>query len=323
MHSDHAKPHHTPRGFRNPYGSTGKSLADFLRWQAERRGKRIPAPQRDLSPVVPDLDFIHSCHTRLAATWIGHSTVLVQLAGLNILTDPVFSDRASPLPWSGPRRWQPPGLALEDLPRIDLVLLSHNHYDHLDAASVKALARQAGGSPLFVVPLGVEPWMAAAGIERVQALDWWDELMVGEAKVHFVPAQHWSGRTGIDRNRSLWGGFVVEAEGRSVYFAGDTGYSADFIRIGRRFGEINLALIPIGSYQPRWFMGPQHVDPAEAVKIHQDVRARRSIGIHWGTFQLADDALDAAPAELDAALKAAGLSPKAFVTLRHGQTLKL
>ncbi|MEG0821303.1 MAG: MBL fold metallo-hydrolase [Burkholderiaceae bacterium] len=319
----HAKPHHVGKGFRNPYGSTGKDWRDFLRWQAERRGQVIPAPQADLSVVEPELDFIGSGHSRLAATWIGHSTVLVQIAGMNILTDPVFSDRASLVPWSGPRRWQAPGLALDQLPHIDLVLLSHNHYDHLDAASVKALARQAGGAPLFAVPLGVEAWMAAAGIKRVQALDWWDELMVGEVKLTFVPAQHWSGRTALDRNRTLWGGFVVEAVGRSVYFAGDTGYSPEFERIGRRFGEIDLALIPIGSYLPRWFMAPQHVDPSEAVKIHRDVRARRSIGIHWGTFQLADDALDAAPLELAAARQAAGLSPRSFITLRHGQTLKL
>lgn len=323
MKSDHAKPHHTARGFRNPYGETGKSLADFLRWQAARRGLKIPAPTLDLSGVSPDLDFIHARHRRLAATWVGHSTVLVQVAGMNFLTDPVFSDRASPVQWSGPRRWQPPGLALAELPHIDAVLLSHNHYDHLDAGSVKALARQPGGSPLFIVPLGVGEWMAGAGIERVQELDWWDELVVGEAKVHFVPAQHWSGRTAADRNRSLWGGFVVEAGERRVYFAGDTGYSSDFRRIGERFESIDLGLIPIGSYLPRWFMGPQHVDPLEAVRIHQDVRARRSIGIHWGTFLLADEALDAAPAELAVARKAAGIAPRDFLTLRHGETLKL
>lgn len=323
MKSDHAKPHHAARGFRNPYGESGKSFADFLRWQVARRGLKIPAPTLDLSCVSPELEFIHSGHQRLAATWIGHATVLVQVAGMNFLTDPVFADRASPVQWSGPRRWQPPGLALGELPHIDAVLLSHNHYDHLDAGSVKALARQPGGSPLFVVPLGVGEWMAGAGLERVQELDWWDELVVGEAKVHFVPAQHWSGRTAADRNRSLWGGFVVEAGRRRVYFAGDTGYSSDFRRIGERFESIDLGLIPIGAYEPRWFMGPQHVDPLEAVRIHQDVRARRSIGIHWGTFLLADEALDAAPAELAVARKAAGIAPRDFLTLRHGETLKL
>jgi L-ascorbate metabolism protein UlaG (beta-lactamase superfamily) len=320
---DPARPHHTPQGFRNTAPTSGKTTAEFFRWQRERRTLVIRPPTVDLSAVVPDLEFIRNNRVDFAATWIGHATVLVQLGGLNFLTDPHFSERASPVQFMGPRRWQRPGLALAELPRIDVVLLSHNHYDHLDAGSVDALAAQEGGPPLFLVPLGLDRWMEGAGITRVRAMDWWDRLQIEGAAVTFVPAQHWSRRTLADTNTTLWGGFVVQAANRSLYFAGDTGYGPDFKEIGARFGGFDLSLLPRGAYEPRWFMRDAHVNPEEAVRIHNDIGSRKSLAIHWGTFPLTDEPLDQPLAELAAALERHRLGHADFVTLRHGATLNL
>ena len=326
---DASKPHHTPEGFRNTAQTRHKSTGEFLRWQRERRQLDIPAPKVDLSVVAPDLKFIQNNSTQFAVTYIGHATVLIQISGINVMTDPHFSQRAFPVQFAGPRRWQPPGIALSDLPRIDVVLISHNHYDHLDKASVVALNRQTGGAPLFLVPLGIDRWMRSIGIESSQALDWWQLHEVGDLQITFVPAQHWSRRTLSDRNETLWGGYVGrtaktgQAAGRSFYFAGDTGYGPDFVAIGERFGEIELALIPIGAYEPRWFMSDQHVNPDEAVRIHRDIKAHRSVGIHWGTFPLTDEPLDQPLADLATARAKAGVSAEEFLTLRHGQTMNL
>ncbi len=327
---DPAKPHHRPDGFQNvdPQARMPRSVGEFLRWQRERLALTIPDPQLDLSPVAADLGFIRAATNHFAVTWIGHATALVQIGAANVLTDPHFSVRASPVQWMGPRRWQPPGVALRELPRIDVVLISHNHYDHLDEGSVRALYAQPGGPPLFVVPLGAERWLQRVGITNVRALDWWDRIDVAGLTIHMTPVQHWSRRTLADTNTTLWGGFVVvgQADGRPrrVFFTGDTGYSAQHFKdIGARFGPVDLALIPIGAYEPRWFMATQHVDPTQAVQIHRDLRARRSLGIHWGTFQLTDEPLDQPVRDLAAARDALGVSSEEFVTLRHGQTLRL
>ena len=326
---DASKPHHTREGFRNTAPTRSRSTGEFLRWQRERRELDIPAPKIDLAVVPPDLPFIQGNRKQFAVTYIGHATVLVQLGGVNVLTDPHFSQRAFPVQFAGPRRWQPPGVALSDLPHIDVVLISHNHYDHLDKDSVVALNRQAGGAPLFVVPLGIDRWMKEVGIDNVKAMDWWQGHTVNGVTITFVPAQHWSRRTLADRNQTLWGGFVGqtakagEAGGRSFYFAGDTGYGPDFAEIGRRFDGIDLALIPVGAYEPRWFMADQHVNPDEAILIHRDIKARRSVGIHWGTFLLTDEPLDQPLSDLTVARVKAGIDARDFLTLRHGQTLNL
>jgi len=320
---DASKPHHTPDGFRNTANTPRKTTAEFFRWQRERRDLVIPPPQADLSVVKPDLAFIRSNRTEFAVTWIGHATALVQLGGMNFLTDPHFSERASPVQFIGPKRWQPPGIALTELPHIDVVLMSHNHYDHLDAGSVARLQRQRAGAPLFLVPLGLDRWMDGAGVKAVRKMDWWDAIAVGDARITFVPAQHWSRRTLADTNTTLWGGFVISAAGRSVYFAGDTGYGPDFKEIGARFGGFDLSLLPIGAYEPRWFMKSAHVNPEEAVRIHRDVRSRRTVAIHWGTFPLTDEPLDQPLTELAVARARHKLAPREFVTLRHGETLKL
>ncbi len=328
-HYDASKPHHMPEGFRNTAATRSRTTGEFLRWQRERRQLDIPAPTADLSAVAPDLEFIRGNRTQFAATYIGHATVLVQLGGVNVLTDPHFSQRAFPVQFAGPRRWQPPGVAFDDLPHIDVVLISHNHYDHLDTDSVVALHKQAGGAPLFVVPLGIDRWMQSVGVDNFKALDWWQQLTVGNLQITFVPAQHWSRRTLSDRNQTLWGGFVGQTAktgaggGRSFYFAGDTGYGPDFVAIGERFGGIDLALIPIGAYEPRWFMADQHVNPDEAIQIHRDIKARRSVGIHWGTFLLTDEPLDQPLADFATARGKASIGAEEFLTLRHGQTLNL
>ncbi len=327
---DPAKPHHRPNGFQNidPAAWMPRTFGEFFRWRRERALLDIPAPTLDLAAIVPDLGFIRGRTNHFSVTWIGHATALVQIGRTNVLTDPHFSERASPVQWAGPKRWQPPAVRLEELPRIDVVLISHNHYDHLDENSVRALNAQKGGPPLFVVPLGLERWLASVGVTHVRALDWWDAARVKDVTVHLTPVQHWSRRTFADTNTTLWGGFVVEGESRGklrrVFFAGDTGYSKrHFNDIGSRFGGVDLALIPIGAYEPRWFMSAQHVNPEEAEQIHRDLHAKLSIDIHWGTFQLTDEPLDQPVADLAAARSRHGLSEREFITLRHGETLRL
>jgi len=324
------RPHHRPEGFQNNHIEFApRSLGDLLKWRALALRDGLPkAPTTPTPTVAPDLGFIEAnaragAAMQPAVTWIGHATVLAQIGGLNVLTDPIFSERASPVTFVGPRRAQPPGLALAQLPRIDVVVVSHNHDDHLDAASVKSLAAQPGGSPLFLVPLGNRAWMNEQGIERVVELDWWQRERVGAVEFVFTPVQHWSGRGLHDRMRTLWGGWAVLADDQRLFHAGDTGYSPDFAEIGRRLGGFDIALLPIGGYEPRWFMQAQHVDPGEAVAMHRDLRARRSLGMHWGTFELTDEALDEPPRRLFEQRRAAGLDDDDFFVLAIGQTRKL
>jgi N-acyl-phosphatidylethanolamine-hydrolysing phospholipase D len=326
---DPDKHNRTLTGFRNNYPQA--EPGSILKWQWQRLTQGLPqapANHYQFPMATPEVAWLQDNRSHSSVTWIGHATTLVQLAGLNILTDPMFSERASPFSFIGPQRKVPLNLTLPQLPHIDVVVISHNHYDHLDQASVEQLNRQAGGPPLFLVPLGVKAWMAGVGISNVREMDWWEHTRVGALEVDFVPAQHWSARGLTDRSETLWGGWVLQtAAGAtkpfSIYFAGDTGYSRDFQDIGRRFGSFDLALIPIGAYAPRWFMQGQHVDPAQAVQIHRDVHARRSIGIHWGSFELADDPLDEPPRLLAEESQKAGLESGEFTVLRHGETLKL
>jgi N-acyl-phosphatidylethanolamine-hydrolysing phospholipase D len=298
----------------------------------------LPPPPAAPTPCVrADLPFLHANANagramEPAITWIGHATALVQASGLNVLTDPIFSDRASPVAFLGPRRHQPPGIGLADLPHIDAVALSHNHYDHLDRASVRALARQAGGSPFFLVPLGVRDWLRAQGILNAVELDWWESHEIAGVEFHLTPVQHWSGRGLHDRNRTLWGGWAVFGADFQWYFTGDSGYSADFADTRRRFlgkqtaalgGGFDVALIAIGACEPRWFMRAQHVDPAEAVQVHLDLGAKRSLGVHWGTFELSDEALDYPPRELRRARETQNLTEAAFFLLAVGETRRV
>ena len=310
-----------------------KSLGEVLKWRLGAARDGLPRPPKTPTPRVdPDLAFLHAnaaagASMQPAATWIGHASVLMQLGGLSILTDPVFSERVSPLSFAGPKRHSAPGLLPAQLPRIDAVVISHNHYDHLDAASVDALAAQPGGAPRFVVPLGVKAWFESRGLQDAVELDWWQSTRVDGVEIFLVPAQHWSGRGLADRMKTLWGGYAVFAPDFQMFFAGDTAYSRDFTDIHRHFAPrhgtgrgFDLALIPIGAYEPRWFMKPQHVDPKEAVQIHLDVAARQSIGVHWGTFQLTDESLDEPPRALAAACREGGLADDAFTVMAIGET---
>ncbi|TWC64525.1 MBL fold metallo-hydrolase [Herbaspirillum sp. SJZ099] len=336
---DPGKSNRTETGFRNNYPQPPRP--SFWKWQWERITAGLPKPPANdyqFPLAKPDLAWLKANRQAPSVTWIGHATALLQIGGRNVLTDPMFSERASPFSFIGPKRKAPLPVQIAELPHIDVVVISHNHYDHLDRASVEQLNLQPGGPPLFLVPLGVRDWMNGIGITNVREMDWWDKLSLGSLDIYFVPAAHWSARGLFDRSETLWGGWVFQnlkapatseapaaepSEPYSMYFAGDTGYSGDFRDIGERFGGFDLALIPIGAYAPRWFMQNQHVDPAQAVLIHEDVRAKRSIGIHWGTFELADEPLDEPPQKLAEALKEAHLPADQFITLKHGETLKL
>ncbi|MFN3494905.1 MAG: MBL fold metallo-hydrolase [Hydrogenophaga sp.] len=321
-HHDPAKPHHRPDGFANRYTQTHPDDGPgFWSWQWQRLSNGLMPQNPDRVPrTAPDLAYLNANRSDTTVTWIGHATALWQVGGLNILTDPHFSDRASPFSFAGPRRHTPLPMALDQLPRIDVVLISHNHYDHLDRATVHALHRQPGGPPLFVVPLGLDLWLQREGIGPVLTLDWWDEHRTGALHITLVPAQHWSSRTPWDRNESLWGGFVVDHNGFKLYYSGDTGYSPDFKDIHTRFGGFDFAQIPVGCYEPRWFMQRQHVNEEEAVRIHRDVGSRLSLGVHWGSFRLCDEPIEAPLDRLPAAREALGVGADEFVLFRLGET---
>jgi N-acyl-phosphatidylethanolamine-hydrolysing phospholipase D len=321
---DPDKPHHTQHGFRNNYPHPSKG--NFWKWKWERFRSGLPKePEGGYRPQVlkPDVDALRAKLLNPSVTWIGHATLLLQIGGVNVLTDPHLTERASPFDFIGPKRRVPPALTFEELPHIDIVVISHNHYDHLDRETVERLSNQPGGPPRFFVPLGVQPWFNSLGIHSVVEQDWWEHSEHMGVKVNFVPVQHWSARTRYDVNETLWGGYLLEHQGFKFFFAGDTGYSANFKDIGSRLGPVDLAAIPIGGYEPRWFMKAMHVNPEEAVKIHQDVRARSSIGIHWGTFELTDETIDEPPKRLAVALKEANIDPQRFFVLKHGETRRL
>ena len=337
-------------GFRNNYPHAGH--ASFMAWQWERlrHGTPQPPPGGWLFPTVKtDAALLRSRQANPSVTWIGHATMLVQLAGHNLLFDPVFAPRASPLGFVGPKRVVPLPITIEELPRIDLVMVSHNHYDHLDADAVQRLAAQPQGSPRFLVPMGLKAWFNDLGITRVDEYDWWQSTVasgaaltpnlavaggasavngpgagVGDLRITFVPVQHWSRRRFDDANQSLWGGWVVDGGGLRLIHTGDTGYSKDFRDIGARLGPFDMAFIPIGAYAPRWFMQVMHVDVPEAVQIRADLRAERAIGMHWGTFEsLTDEPLDEPPQLLARQRQARGLSVEQFDVLAIGQTRRL
>lgn len=261
--------------------------------------------------------------TGIRITWINHATVLVQVAGVNVLTDPIWSERASPFSWVGPRRHRAPGLRFEDLPPIDAVVISHNHYDHLDAATLARLI--ARDRPQIHAGLGTARLLARLGLDTRRAVDqdWWQASPCGSATLTFTPAQHWSARSLTDRRRTLWGSWHIRAGGHSVYFAGDTGAGPHFAAIARRLGAPEVALLPIGAYRPRWFMRPQHLDPSEAVAAHRTLGARHSLAIHWGTFRLANEGLETPVRDLAAACTRAGLVQEAFRAVPPGEAWHL
>lgn len=303
--------------FFNPERTIGKGLLDVIEWQL-RRDKApwpaaVPLAATDQPPGRVE-------GNELRVSFVGHATVLIQTAGLNILTDPIWSERAFMVGWAGPKRVTPPGIAFEDLPPIDLVLVSHNHYDHMDLPTIARL--RGSHDPLVITPLGNEHALHGAHSDlRIQTLDWWQHVAFNDrVRVHVVPVYHWSRRRPFDRNKALWGGFVIETPGGNLYVAGDTGLGtgAYFAQARERFGGFRLALLPVGGYEPRWFMKDQHVNPAEAVQVHELLGAPLTLGVHLRTFQLTDEAIDQPEVDLQAALAERNVAPGRFFTLLPG-----
>ena len=360
-----SKPHHTPEGFKNNYPH--ESGGSFWKWRWERMtaGTVAEAPEGGwasvLPSVKPDVAFLKSNRTERTITWLGHATVLLQTNGVNIITDPVFSERTAPVQFAGPKRKVPFMVMPDELPEIDVVLISHNHYDHLDLGTIKDFKTRFPKAQYFV-PLGLKAWFDDLGVDNVRELDWWDVARVGEVTYTFVPAQRWSRHSLSDTNRSLGGGFVVEAvsvlprlqgEGKGedgfpfaanqratiptptlplkgrehvwrFIYTGDTGYSQDFKDIGAKFPQgFDWAAIPIGAYEPRWFMKAQHCNPDESVQIMRDLGARQALAVHWGTWMLTDEALDLPPKDLAIALTKYGVESGRFHVFKNGEMRKL
>jgi len=313
--------HHTADGFRNPHLEPLKR-SPFAYWRMrlfgnddwadnERNVHKVPVAQK-IADLKQPAKSVH-------ITWLGHASFLIQQDTLNILTDPHLSDRASPFSFAGPKRLAPMPVTFSHLPKIDYVVISHNHYDHLDEATIK----QLGNDPVYLVPLKLKAWFTSIGIkpDRVLELDWWDKRQFGPLTITATPSQHWSARGPFDRFETLWATWHINLGKTSVWFAGDTGYNPiQFKEIGSRFSSIDLALIPIGGYAPRWFMKRQHVNVPEAIQIHKDIAAKNSIGMHWGTFQLTAEPIDEPKRLLDQAAKNGTLKPGKFTTMAIGET---
>lgn len=274
--------------YKNTNGkSIDKSLSELLEWRLSRD-----------KPVLSKIEISNSWQEIINnkntnfAIWIGHSTFLINLNGVYILTDPIFSDRASPLKNIGPKRLIEPAININEIPKVDIVTISHNHYDHLDIKSLKIIANKFPQAK-FLVPVGDKKLLEKNNIDNIFEFQWWDTMSINDIDITFTPVQHWSARGIFDRNKSLWGGWYFNAHGLNLFHAGDSGYSKDFVDIKNNLGAPDLAFIPIGAYDPEWFMSESHMNPEEAVKVSLDLNAKQSIGMHWGTFTLtSEDTID-------------------------------
>ena len=313
--------HHLADGrFRNSDGTLiDNSFADLLRWRRE-------APE--ISPVTFPLAekqtaLLRDNREKPTLTWIGHASFLLQLSGINLITDPHFSDRASPLPFTGPKRTTPPGLKVDELPAIDGVLISHNHYDHLDHASIAVLAHRRPQTRFFV-PLKLADTLTKMGAKNIEEFDWGESRPLADGvRLTAEACHHWSARSPFDRNRTLWASWVIETPSLRLLFIGDTGYSTDFSALAEKYGAFDAAIIPIGAYRPRWFMKTAHINPEESVRIFGDLNTRFAVASHWGTFILTDEPMDEPPRALAEALTAAAIPEDRFALFRHGETRDL
>jgi len=292
-------------------------LWDLLKWKLFTRPAPWPKKVENIcKPELPSLVEKEEVFT----TFINHSTLLIQLENFNILTDPIFSAIAGPFSLLGPRRVRAPGLAFEQLPKIDVVLISHNHYDHLDLPSIRALWKK--DHPLFIVPFGNKQLLQSQGIHKVIELDWWQEhRLSADQSVILTPAQHWSKRSLWDDCKTLWGGFLLQSSTHKIFFAGDTSYNTHFQKIHEKYGAMDISFLPIGAYEPRWFMKDFHMNPADAVQAHLDLKSRLSVGIHFGTFRLTDEGIDDPILHLQESLAAQNLTDDVFIAPEQGQTM--
>jgi N-acyl-phosphatidylethanolamine-hydrolysing phospholipase D len=315
-----AHPHILKNGFRNTNPAfTPPSTWERLKFIPSRTWATTFHPRTASLPHVEnDGSSLKNNRTAATVTWVGHSTLLIQLDGVNILTDPHWSGRASPVTFAGPKRLMPPGVPFESLPPIDLVLISHDHYDHLDVETVRRLAQRH--HPVFLVPLGLKAWFAEIGITQVEELNWWESRRVKGLTVTCLPAQHFSGRTLWDRNQRLWSSWAVAGDTKRAFFAGDTGYYEVFKEIGNRLGPFDLAAVPIGAYLPRAIMKMTHLTPEEALQLFADIRGQRFVAIHWGTFDLTQEPIEEPPQRLEAEAKRLGLDRSQVWVLKHGET---
>lgn len=307
--------HYDGSRFFNPNGPGLKSFWSLLKWKITSDQKKWPEsvairnyPYRPISPG-----------DKVSATFINHSTFLLEFQNLKVITDPVYSERASPLSFAGPKRVKEPGLPFDVLPPIDVVIVSHNHYDHMDLDTLKKLDDKF--HPLFILPIGNAKYLSEIGIQNIKELDWWEEMKVKDVTITLAPAQHWSARGMWDKNDALWGSFMLTHPDTKVYFAGDTGYNSHFSEIKLRLGAPDLSLIPIGAYKPEWFMQNAHINPFEAVQAHLDLGSKRSVGMHFGTFQMSDEGIDEPVLDLKNALDQFKLGPSDFQVLDEGQAI--
>lgn len=305
--------HFDGKKFSNPNGLAAQNLLGVLKYGIKRKPeewvKNYETDVRTESIPIPQ-------ENEVQVSFVNHSTFLIQIGGYNILTDPIWSKRCSPFQWVGPERMRPPGFSMELLPKIDLVLLSHNHYDHLDVNTLKAIAEKH--NPKFIVPLGVGGYLSKLGINDSIELDWDATTSFGELDIKGISANHFTSRGLFDRDKTLWCGFLLNFNGYKCYFVGDTGYGPNFKQLGEQERQIDLALIPIGAYLPKWFMSPIHISPAEAVQVHKDINSKQSIAMHFGTFPLADDGMHTPQKELKKAISNKDMNEDEFIIPDEG-----
>ncbi|MGA7161013.1 MAG: MBL fold metallo-hydrolase [Bacteroidota bacterium] len=311
-------PHHVEGGFRNTDPDFEEpAFTKMAPWVIGKLVSFSSKPVADIPRIYNDGSALKQGKP-YTITWVGHSTCLIQIEGINILTDPVWSDKIGPVTWLGEARVSDPGIALDKLPPIDIVLISHNHYDHLDERTILTLAKNP--NTRFFVPLRVRNWFEDRGISNVEELDWWEGVTYKGLKIICTPAQHFSGRWVSDRNATLWCSWVVLGKARRLYFGGDSGYFRGFAEIGKKFGPFDLTLIPIGAYAPRELMKPVHMNPADAVQAFVDLRGKKMLAIHWGTFKQTDEPLEEPPKILREEIKKRHLQDENFLVFMIGET---